>query len=236
MGVKLPRKKNRSLFVSILYRLIHLPLPNEAKFRLFLNLEWIFDRLSHEMSFRIYQPHNHPVRTHSIKFILDFIDESQVVLDLGSNLGDISNIIADRARKVVGVDHSRAAIEVAKERYQRDNLIFVHSDAIHYLQGTDEKFDVLILSHILEHLDDPAGLLLRFKCYFKYVYIELPDFDRYHLNHYRKDLEMSLIYSDNDHISEFDRQELGELLDNCGLTILRSEYIFGLQKLWCRVD
>jgi hypothetical protein len=91
----------------------------------------------------------------------------------------------------------------------------------------------LILSHILEHLDNPKDFLLEFKDRFKYIYVEVPDFDRYHLNHYRKDLNMSLIYSDDDHVYEFDRFELNELLAESGLKVLESQYIFGVQRLWC---
>ena len=69
MGIQVPREKPRSLLLSLLYRLLKLPLPSKAKFKLFLNLEWIFDRLSHEMSFRVYRADNHPVRLFSKAFL-----------------------------------------------------------------------------------------------------------------------------------------------------------------------
>ena len=51
----------------------------------------------------------------------------------------------------------------------------------------------------------------------------------------RFDKNSKLIYTDNDHISEFDRAELRELVQKCGLTIQKEEYRFGVQKIWCNV-
>jgi SAM-dependent methyltransferase len=235
MGVKLSRQKPRSIITSVIYRIQKfLPLNSKFKIRLFLNLEWIFDRLSHEMSFKYYSPENHPIRQCSAKFILDNLDERSSVLDLGCNLGDISFIIAEKARKVVGVDFNEKAIEIAKKRYQRQNLEFHCGEALEFLKRSSEHFDVLILSHILEHLDNPQDFLNKFKDNFNSIYIELPDFERNYLNHYRKDLDIKLIYSDADHISEFDRDELKALLKNCNLEIIREEYRYGLIKLWCK--
>ncbi len=237
MGVKLERKKPRILLLTILYRLHKiLPLSKRTKIRLYLDLEWIFDRLAHEMSFVVYKPNDHPWRYFTKKTILNHIDSTNRVLDLGCNLGDISFMIAEKAKAVVGIDYNEKAIHTAKERYQKENLTFLHAEALDYLKNNTEKFDTLILSHILEHLDDPKGFLLSFKDYFERIYIELPDFDRYYLNHYRKDLNCKLIYSDDDHITEFDRYELRDLLKECKIEVFEAEYIYGVQKLWCRVN
>ena len=235
MGIKISRQKPRNVLISIIYRVQKiLPFSSKYKFKMFLDLEWLFDRLSHEMSFKYYLPETHPVRQCSKKFILDNIDETSNVLDLGCDLGDISFIIAEKAKKVVGIDYNEKAIEVAKKRYQRHNLEFQYGEALEFLKNSSENFDILILSHILEHLDNPQEFLNKFKNNFKAIYIELPDFERTYLNSYRKDLELKLIYSDDDHISEFDRDELKTLLNNCKLEIISEEYRYGLIKLWCK--
>ncbi len=128
------------------------------------------------------------------------------------------------------------AIEEARRNHNRPNLEFHCTDAVDYLKKNERKFDVLILSHILEHMDDPSEFLDEFKIYFDHVHIELPDFDRSYLNQYRKDLGSELIYTDNDHVSEFDRIELREMLKDRGLVILEAEYRFGMQRLWCKVE
>ncbi len=54
MGIRIERKKPRHLLASVLYRLLRAPVSERTKFRLFLDLEWIFNRLSQEQSHKIY--------------------------------------------------------------------------------------------------------------------------------------------------------------------------------------
>lgn len=236
MGIILKRGKPRNYLLTFIYRFSKLPFLNKKnKFILFLNLEWIFDRLAHEYSFKHYSFIQHPNRIYSKQFMLRVINSESTILDLGSGNGDVSNMIADYARLVVGIDHNPEKINYAKHKYKKTNLEFVHMEARDYLINNPNKFDVLILSHVLEHLDNPQEFLLQFKSYFKYIFIEIPDFDKNYLNHYRKDLGMSLIYSDPDHVSEFDRYEAEQILNDCNLQIIHSEYRFGIQKLWCKI-
>jgi SAM-dependent methyltransferase len=234
MGIKLSRNKPRNFLLTVIYRIQKMmPLSAARKFKIFLNLEWIFDRLSHETSFKYYDPQKHPIRQRARTFILDNISETDRVLDLGCNLGEITFMIAGKAKEVVGIDFSKAAIDTAKKNFQKPNLIFLHREALEYLKEGNKHFDVLILSHILEHLDNPKEFLLQFRDYFKSVYIELPDFERSYLNQYRQQLNLDLIYSDGDHISEFDRDELKTLLKECGMEITKEEYRFGMIRIWC---
>lgn len=236
MGIRIARSKPRSFLLSLLYRAQKLlPMGRKARFRLFLNLEWVFDRLAHEYSFGAYTVENHPVRRHSRAFLLKFIRENDSVLDLGCNTGDVSRAVAQKAKRVVGIDYNADAIERANKFNNPPNLHFVSSEALDYLQKNTEPFDVLLLSHILEHLDDPKSFIQRFKDYFNHLYIEVPDFDRSYLNQYRQDQQLPLIYTDLDHVSEFDRDELNALLKSCNIEIVEAEYRFGVQKLWCRV-
>lgn len=235
MGVKLKREKPRRLFQSVIYRFIKLPLSKKTKLKLFLDLEWMFNRLSNEISFNIYEHHKHPWKIQASAFILDFIEPEHNVLDLGCGNGEIAYLIAGKAKKVVGIDHNQVKLNGAQKNYSRENLSFLCMDVIEYLKNTDETFDVLILSHILEHIDEPEDFLEKFKGFFRYIYIEVPDFDATILNHYRQDFDLELIHTDNDHVREFDRYELQELFGQCRLKVLRSEYILGIQRFWCEV-
>lgn len=236
MNLILPRKKRRLLWLSILYRLKKLPfISKKAKLRLYLNIEWVADKFAQEISHEIYPLGEHPGRVFSLQFIFRHIKKDQVVLDLGSGTGEIGSAIAESAKEVIGIEYDKKIIDIASSRHRKDNLFFVESEALTYLEQSTKKFDVLILSHILEHLDEPETLLLSFKKYFTYIFIEVPDFDRYYPSHYRKDLNMELIYTDGDHVIEFDREGLIALLTECGITVIEAEYRFGVQKLWCQV-
>jgi SAM-dependent methyltransferase len=234
MGVKLNRQKKRNWPLSIIYKLSKWPLlSDKAKFKLFLNLEWIFERLAHEKSFDYYSVENHPLRIYSTNYILNRIKETDTVLDLGCHAGQITSVIASKAKRVVGIDYDKEAIEQATRNQKRENLSFVNDDVKKYLSTNTVSFDILILSHILEHLDSPKQIILDCKPYVKYMYIELPDFDKSYLNHYRKDLGCDLIYSDTDHVNEFDRMEIKDLVKECGFELIESEYRFGVQRHWC---
>lgn len=234
MGAEIKREKKKVWLVSFIYTLQRLiPLSKKKKFRLFLRLEWIFDRLAHEKSFQYLSPDQHPFRKYSFRFMDENIPENSTILDLGSNYGVISFHLSKRANRVVGIDHDAVAINKARVNYKSDNLEFIQIDALEYLNKNENKFDVLVLSHILEHLDNREEFLNQYKKYFKFIYIELPDFDKNYLNHYRKEIGDELIYTDNDHVVEFDRDELLILLKKCNIKVSVAEYRFGLIKLWC---
>ncbi len=236
MGVKLPRKKKKLFLVRLMYLMDRLlPLSKKRKMNFYLDLEWIFDRFSHEYSFKNYPPDKHPVRTTTKDFLLRFIRPTDHLLDLGCNKGAMADYLSDHAKMVVGVDYDRPPIEEAKRTYNKPNLSFECVDAYEYLNSTHIKFDVLVLSHILEHLDNPGEFLARYVPFFKYVYIELPDFDKTLLNQYRLIQKRTLIYTDGDHISEFTREELQQLIRQANMEIIESDYRYGIQKLWCRV-
>lgn len=236
MGIRLQRKKKRVALLSVIYRLQRwLPMGGRAKFKLFLDLEWIFDRLAMEASFAYYPAEQHPFRKHGSAFLMRLLPEGARVLDLGCGRGDMSAVVAGKASQVVGVDHDPRAIGSARTRYTAPNLEFLHADALTYLESGPAPFDVLILSHVLEHLDGPETFLRTFAPYFRHVYIEVPDFDKTYLNHYRSELGVDLIHTDDDHVSEFDREELRTMLDDCGLRIIEAEYRFGVQRYWCAV-
>ena len=236
MGVRLQREKKKQLWHSVLYRFWNLPfLSVKTKQKIFLNLEWVFDRLAHEYSFKIYDEENHPVRLHTRKYLQKLINKSHSVLDLGSDEGVMSNYLADFAERVVGVDYDAEAIAIADKNYNKPNLKFIVADALDYLADENNKFDVLVLSHILEHIEEPEAFLKQFVPHFKYVYVEVPDFEKHYLNYYRKDLGLSLVYSDIDHVSEFDRDELAQILEDSNLKIIQSEFRHGVQRFWCEV-
>jgi SAM-dependent methyltransferase len=237
MGLKFSREKKKSRLFSLIYMLDKFFfLSTKRKFRLYLDLEWSFNRMLHEYSFKYYNAENHPFRIASREFLLNNILPEHTVLDLGCNNGSLTYYISRKAKSVTGIDHDKAALAQACRNYQAGNLQFIEADAGDYLKNNNGKYDVLILSHILEHIDEPEKMLRQFISFFKYVYIEFPDFDSSFANHYRKDLGNSLIYTDNDHIHEWDRHEVKKMLTECGLSVISAEYIYGMQKYWCSVN
>ncbi len=102
--------------MSIAYKINKiLVLPGRTKVNLYLNLEWIFNRLSHELSSSQYKAIEHPFRQQTIKFLSKHIDEFNSILDLGCKYGEISFLLSKLARNVVGIDYDRKAIEESEK-------------------------------------------------------------------------------------------------------------------------
>lgn len=178
MGLKFPRQKRRRLWLSLIYR-IHrwVRFPARSRLAFYLNAHWIFGRFAHEESHRLFNGDTHPLRDGTQRFLACHLPTDATVLDLGCGDGVLSTWLAANSASVVGVDHDLTHLSLAKDRPARSNLEFVHGDAGEFLDRCDREFAVLVLSHVLEHLDDPEAFLSRFSARFDFVYVEVPDFE-----------------------------------------------------------
>jgi len=201
--------------------------------RWYLDLEWIFERLAIEQSFRVFDSRNHPVRLGSMEFLEGHLLPSDRVLDFGCKEGVLTARLATCCRQVVGVDVDAAAIAVARAQVRLPHVSFVEGDGVEYFRARPGEFDVIVLSHVIEHLDDPRTLLTAAVGTCRQVYIEVPDFERTYLNAFRSQLRSRLIYSDRDHVWEFDRRELRELVSASGLEVRDEEARHGMIRFWC---
>jgi len=236
MGLKLPRNKKRNLLLSLIYRINKLRLLNtKTRLKLFSTLEWIFGRLAHEESFIYYKKTDHPVRINTINFLSNFLSKKHEVFDLGTHQGDLAVLIAPLVKNIIGIDYENKNILIAKRKHVVLNVEFIHMEANEFLKINKKTFDVLILSHILEHLDNPKIFLNNIKSFFKYIYVEVPDFEATNHNKYRIDSGSSLIYTDVDHIHEFDRKDIFSLFGDLNIDIIASEFKHGVQRHWCLV-
>ena len=83
------------------------------------------------------------------------------ILDVGCGVGEFTRFYPGRFNRVVGLDPSAEFIEEAKK------LSWRRSDAdIEWVVGwgetfrLSEKFDVISMTNLLEHVDDPTKLLV----------------------------------------------------------------------------
>jgi len=85
------------------------------------------------------------------------------VLDVGCGTGLFDYLISKRGAKVLAIDYSKKAIEIAKETHHAPNLKFEEGSAMTF-KGT---YDVIVSLGTLEHMDNPFEILKRFKKHLK---------------------------------------------------------------------
>jgi 2-polyprenyl-3-methyl-5-hydroxy-6-metoxy-1,4-benzoquinol methylase len=81
------------------------------------------------------------------------------IIDVGCGTGLFAFCAAQKGATVLGIDYSKVAIDIAKEKYKAPNLQFKQLDAAR-LCG---KYDVIVSIGTLEHMDNPFKILKLFK-------------------------------------------------------------------------
>lgn len=203
--------------------------------RLFLlqdKLEWVINERA-----MAYEGGRHPkhrlMRYHD--FFVDRVEAGARVLDVGCGYGAVARSIATRVADstVVGVELDRGRLAQASAGDIPKNLSFVEADARRNLP--EGPWNVVVLSNILEHIEDRTGFLrdiLRLARPEK-VLIRVPLFERDWKLPLRRELGVNY-FSDPEHFIEHRYDELrAELLD-AGLSPAEVVMLWG--EIWvdCR--
>ena len=221
-----PRKKPKNLFLSIVYRLGRLvPISPIKKFNLFSKFEWIFWRLAREQVSQLYPFNENPYSINTVNFLKKNINKEDVILDLGCGEGNISYLISKYCKKVIGIDYDKNLIFKAKKNYElRENLKFQVGKIPDIFYNNSDYYDLIICSHIIEHVNNYKDLLINLKKYTNKIFIEVPDFDSNDLNSHKKKFNIEPTYTDDDHIYEFDRDELELFFKIYGFKVIDVEF------------
>ncbi|GAB4392175.1 MAG: hypothetical protein Tsb005_05100 [Gammaproteobacteria bacterium] len=165
------------------------------------------------------------------QFFINHIPEGAHVLDIGCGEGQVANSLAQYsgAALVTGIDISEKKIRIAQSTYQHPKLTFMQGDALKTLPSG--KFDVVILSNVLEHIDQRVNFLISImeRISPQLILIRVPAFERDWQVSLRKKLGI-YYFSDKTHYIEHTNQEFHEEVAASGLHIQHKQNIWG--EIW----
>ncbi|MFH1550681.1 MAG: class I SAM-dependent methyltransferase [Planctomycetota bacterium] len=156
----------------------------------------------------------HHLWTGHYQFILDNIKNGDVVLDAGCG-ASMSYIqkIAGRCKKIDCCDTRQELVVKCARENPFDNVNYEVLDIAKNLPP--RKYDVVVMSHVLEHLPDPKSVLENVKKITSKIIIRLPRYDDHWMNLVKKDLGM-FYFKDADHKREYILSEAIELVESAG--------------------
>ncbi len=155
------------------------------------------------------------------------------VLDIGCGIGAVAYDIATTSgAQVVGMDINAESIKTARQRYQHPRLEFRTGDALETLLG--EKFSVVILSNVLEHLPGRPAFLRRVQETLqpKRMLIRVPLFERDWRVPLKKELGVEWRLDDT-HETEYTLESFADEMRAAGLTTHTLEVRWG--EIWAEV-
>lgn len=214
-----PRHKPNSLAVAAVYRLqpaIERVVGRRRRLTWLLDMEKLFWRLAYEAAGAAYgDGFQNQVLAVPAETLADWLPKDARVLDFGCGHGRAARMIAPMVREVVGIDVEARKIALARAQNTCANARFEVGDARAMLA---ERFDVVVLLHVIEHIEDPVRLLGEIGRLAPRVIVEVPLFDRDPLNAVRLDVGADFS-SDADHVREYTQALLARQLDQAGWTI-----------------
>lgn len=153
--------------------------------------------------------------------LLSCLPQAQArVLDLGCGAGGLLAVLQARGlTQVEGLDPDPSAVQAAQARGLRMHQGLIHEAAA---RCAGERYDLIVLSHVAEHLRDLQGLpdLAGLLTPEGKLYIEVP-----HPAGYACGERPPYYYFDSEHINHFSAQALDRLLAPAGLQLHSAEAV-----------
>lgn len=141
---------------------------------------------------------------HRYAIVSDYIKD-KIVLDIACGEGYGSNILAEKAKQVYGVDIDNETINTAKKKYKKHNLQYSTGDASK-IPFDDGSIDVVVSFETIEHHEHHNEMMSEIKRVLrpngiviistpdKYYYSDLPKFqNKFHVKELYKEEFLSLI-------------------------------------------
>lgn len=166
-------------------------------------------------------------------FFVERIGAGERVLDIGCGYGAVAYSIASRTgAHVTAIDLEPAQIKNARARFQHEQLGYSVGDAPQSLSR--DRFDVIVLSNVLEHIEDRPGFLreVQARATPSRWLIRVPMFDRDWRPSLRRELGL-YAYGDPTHYTEYTRKTFESEMAQAGFAIRHLQVNWG--EIWAEI-
>ncbi len=161
------------------------------------------------------------------EFFTSNVDQNDRVLDIGCGNGSLAKDVAKYAKSVTGVEIDERLVAKARRQNSAENLEYRCADATKDL--SNEKFDVIIMSNVLEHIDDRVNFLKSIRPLADKFLFRVPMIDREWVTLYKKELGIEHRL-DLTHFTEYTFEQFKNEFEQAGYRIDSHSVQFG--EIW----
>ncbi|MEJ5173098.1 MAG: class I SAM-dependent methyltransferase [Hydrogenothermaceae bacterium] len=165
----------------------------------------------------------------SLTLAIKMIGFNKRVLEIGTSTGYVSKVLKERGNYVVGVEIDPEAAKIASKYC--DEIIVGNIEVIELEEVLRDKFDVILLGDVLEHLIDPWKVLRKLRKFLKkdgFIVASIP-------NIAHGDVIISLLnnkfeytekgFLDMTHLRFFTKESILSMFESCGYTVKNLKYV-----------
>ncbi len=174
------------------------------------------------------------------EWFLDQIHPGWVVLDIGCNTGFMSELLANKAGFVYGIEIEDTLVQEAKSKRKKSNIEYICADATTFDFSECKKIDCVILSNVLEHVEGRVSFMKRLMhnvnwndASHKRFLFRVPMINRDWIVSYKKELGLEYL-SDKSHFTEYTFEDFEKELSLAGLKINAYSIKFG--EIWAEAQ
>ena len=162
------------------------------------------------------------LRKNRLKEVLKYLKEGNV-LDIGCGNGELKDYLKDEV-EYIGIDNNKKVLNEAINNHPYTKFYNSDIESINIMNLLDnKKFDNIVLSAVIEHLDNPVALLTNLSFLLKNngrVIITTPTPGSSTLLDVGGKIRL-FTYKDEVHIQYFSKEKLFEHAEKCGYKIIQ---------------
>jgi SAM-dependent methyltransferase len=202
---------------SLVYRTAELAyriLPKKGVLTFYCYMTYMMRAVTWRLACKYYGEAMAQHRGDTPEFVLSHISSRDTVIDVGCAEGNLTRLIAAKAKRVVAVEMDKRYLDmIDKGGPGLGNVTFINGDIVSLELG--ETFDAAVLIHAIEHMDNADAVLRKISVIARAIIVETPDQRSDWLASTLEDLGIEE-RGDDKHVRLYDAMALKDELERSG--------------------